>query len=58
MHKAAGRLPIFAGVTDLRAIFDSEQWISTPGCAILNFDTHAQKRVIFVQRNGFSTDVP
>jgi hypothetical protein len=51
-------LPIFDGVIDLRAIFDREQWISTAGCAILNFDANAQKRVIFVQRNGFSTDAP
>jgi hypothetical protein len=37
----------FRLVIDLQAIFDREQWISTPGCAILNFDSIAQKRVVF-----------
>jgi hypothetical protein len=47
VHRAPGLLPVFDIVIDLHAIFDREQWISTPGCAILNFDSTARKRVVF-----------
>jgi hypothetical protein len=39
-----GRLPVFDLVIDLDMFFDIKQWISTPGCAILEFRLNRSKK--------------